>query len=480
MVNPLILNGQTQLFEGRSQYDRFIAVFWGIISSPEHREEFASLGITPADFGTHSIRKGSTTHVATGRTACPPIASICLRANWAMPGVLSWYIKYENAGDQFVGKCASGRSRNKKTFAASPSYWDFSTDGREAKEAHEDHLHSWLRDRLPEQAKQNLKIFAVHKMAVAAIAYHRTYLDEHLHPDSILRSSSIWSNDIPFDDKVVVKHPWDSTDDTPEITGVPLDIVLLVELESMHRKMAALKADLKSSFEATLIKQLDQREVGGSGFARGNEIVDKLETLIEKVSEVSRASQESPGELARSPFDDLPEVGDGGGCVSGDEDDVVIALDEPERMAPNKHSRIVKQHTQEQLSSRTLKVGYHHGRFNPLPASWRYPKGLTIIQLMNLWLIGSKTEHVPPLRKLSHDLIKHFDKKGKTRHKMKIVMGEVEHFARLEGVWLEVCWTEPAVTRMWSTIWPHLEPHLRTQTVKKMAKYLVKRAARAR
>ena len=162
MASPTILNGGVELFEGRSQYERFNAAFRGIVGSPEHREEFASLGMTQGDFGTHSIRKGAATHVSTGSTASPPIASICLRANWAMPGVLSRYIKYENAGDQFVGKCASGRSRNKETFAASPSYWDFSTDGREAKEAHEDHLHSWLRDRLPEQAKQNLKIIAVH------------------------------------------------------------------------------------------------------------------------------------------------------------------------------------------------------------------------------------------------------------------------------------------------------------------------------
>ena len=87
-----------------------------------------------------------------------------------MTGVLSQYIKYENAGDQFVGKCVSGRSRNKKTFTASLSYWDFSVDGCEAKEAYKDRLHSWLRDRLLDQAKKNLKIFAVHKMAVAAIA----------------------------------------------------------------------------------------------------------------------------------------------------------------------------------------------------------------------------------------------------------------------------------------------------------------------
>ena len=102
-----------------------------------------------------------------------------------------------------------------------------------ANEAYEDRIHSWLRDCLLDQAKTNLKIFAVHKMAVAAIAYHRKYLTKHLHPNSILRSSSIWNDEILFGDKVTIKHPWDSTDDTPEITGVPPDIMLLVELVSM-------------------------------------------------------------------------------------------------------------------------------------------------------------------------------------------------------------------------------------------------------
>ena len=47
---------------------------------------------------------------------------------------------------------------------------------------------------------------------------------------------------------------------------------------------------------------------------------------------------------------------------------------------------------------------------------------------------------------------------------MNLVMKEVEYFARLENVWLERRWTSPDVTKMWSTIWPHLEPHMRTLT----------------
>ncbi len=62
-----------------------------------------SLGMPPESFGTHSIRKGAVTYVATGSTSFPPIASICLLANWAMPGVMNHYIMFENAGDQFVG-----------------------------------------------------------------------------------------------------------------------------------------------------------------------------------------------------------------------------------------------------------------------------------------------------------------------------------------------------------------------------------------
>ena len=65
MVNPLILNGRTELVEGKSQYDRFNSIFTGIAGCEEWRNTFASPGITPTDFGTHSIRKGAATHMAT-------------------------------------------------------------------------------------------------------------------------------------------------------------------------------------------------------------------------------------------------------------------------------------------------------------------------------------------------------------------------------------------------------------------------------
>ena len=85
---------------------------------------------------------------------------------------------------------------------------------------------------------------------------------------------------------------------------------------------------------------------------------------------------------------------------------------------------------------------------------------------IHLWLIGSEKEHVPALKKLKLALLAHFDPAGRVRSRMKFVMREVEHLARLEGVWLEGHWNSAAVITMWSTIWRYLEPYLRTLTKK--------------
>ena len=260
-----------------------------------------------------------------------------------MPGVLNIYTKHENARDQLIGKCVSGRSRKSKAFAVSPPYWDFSAEGRETKEAFEDRLNSWIQDHLPEEAKNNLKVFAVYNLLMVSIVHSREYLEEHLHPDSILGYSPFWTDDTPLPEKVVVKYPWDPMSKTPEITGVQPDIMLLAEMESLQRKMQDLKDELKLSFESTLAEKLDQREIGGSGLARGNGILEKVEALLEKISQVSYAAQVSRAAFAPPPCNDPVEFRHGGGWVLGnEEEDIIMALGEPEQMVPNKRAQIIK------------------------------------------------------------------------------------------------------------------------------------------
>jgi len=49
---------------------------------------------------------------------------------------------------------------------------------------------------------------------------------------------------------------------------------------------------------------------------------------------------------------------------------------------------------------------------------------------------------------------------------MKSIMVEAEFLARVENVWIDGRWSSADVTKRWSTIWPDLEPHMRTLTTR--------------
>ncbi len=102
LTHPHIMNGECLMFDGASQYDRLNALLKEVVHHEDHAEEFGKLGLDVEYFGTHSIRKGSITHGTCGVVNGPPIASICIRANWKMPGIMNRYMRYESAGEEFV------------------------------------------------------------------------------------------------------------------------------------------------------------------------------------------------------------------------------------------------------------------------------------------------------------------------------------------------------------------------------------------
>ena len=51
--NSTILSGKSNLFEGKSQYERFNRILAKVID--DNVAKCIALGVTPSDFGTHSI-----------------------------------------------------------------------------------------------------------------------------------------------------------------------------------------------------------------------------------------------------------------------------------------------------------------------------------------------------------------------------------------------------------------------------------------
>ena len=262
------------------------------------------------------------------------------------------------------------------------------------------------------------------RMCAAALVYYNYFLKEHLHRYSMARTSIFLTETIPLANFVTTRYPWNNTSATPEMTVTPADLILMANMKYMKFIISDLKSLLETSFKTTLARDLDAREVGGSAYAQSKDIMTKLDTLLLRSTALSSSEPEHI------------EIDDTGGFVNI-EDDVVFFLEDEEKSANNMvdnpnilstgaRDRIVRQKNSKQRKSRTLTMGCHHCKLNPLPSTWQYTNGFTVIQLMKLCLIGNRKENVPPLAIAGADSVSHIDDGSRIFSKMRQVMSKVE------------------------------------------------------
>ena len=126
-------------------------------------------------------------------------------------------------------------------------------------------------------------------------------------------------------------------------------------------------------------------------------------------------------------------------------------VDNPILLSTGARDRIVQQKTCKQMKSRTLTMGYHHGKLNPLPSNWQYPNGCTVIQLINLWLIGNRKDNVPPLAIAGADFVSHINNGSRIFSKVRQVMNKVEEIGREDTVWVPYSQRNgETVNKLWS------------------------------
>ena len=114
---------QVKLFPGASQYDRYRKCLDRILAR-EGLQELESRGLSAENIGTHSTRKGAASFCSSGSTACPSNIAVHLRAGWALGGVQDRYLKYESAGDMFVGRTVAGLPIDNVAFATLPPFFE--------------------------------------------------------------------------------------------------------------------------------------------------------------------------------------------------------------------------------------------------------------------------------------------------------------------------------------------------------------------
>ena len=95
------------------------------------------------------MSKGVDTMVAAGYTVSPPIVALCIWAVWVLGGVKDKYLFRENAGDKYVGRCASCLDQLKKEFTVSPPYFYFTELCEIEKLDHKRQIRQFLETSLP-------------------------------------------------------------------------------------------------------------------------------------------------------------------------------------------------------------------------------------------------------------------------------------------------------------------------------------------
>ena len=182
LANPQVTEGM-KLFYSSDPYQRFSKALRKCLEDNE--EIFNEMGVDIDEIGTHSARKGAATHCSTGTTVSPPMASICLRAGWSMGPVKEKYIHYEKAGDQYVGRVATGLNVNSVEFAVSPPYFKFpAVDEGEGNSSIEDDIKNAITSLVPGGRRMSSQTFKLLTYCYASIAYHYDYLDRILHSRS--------------------------------------------------------------------------------------------------------------------------------------------------------------------------------------------------------------------------------------------------------------------------------------------------------
>lgn len=467
---PDVLRGDVPLFEGTNQYARYSSRM--LILYKESAEDLKAMGIDYKDLGSHSARKGVGTMVAAGCTVGPPIVPLCLRAGWALGGVKDKYLFRENAGDQYVGRCATGLPVTEKEFAVSPPYFDYSdlelADRLEMKKKIDQHLST----RIPHYSEIKANALNLLHYCFASICYSYEYLNENLHDECPLRNAAVFK-DIPEDiiKLAVIKYPWNKTKDTPRFTGIPPHVNSLAKLEEMEMTMKA----IPTRFMDMMKSEMDRRKFFASE-VNTHEITDAIKTMSEKivaellektgglriaVSENSTTTATTSTQLdrRRNGLVIENEDDDGDWCnrqltvtEDGGEDDGITTVNRRAEEAQLARER-VRQSSAQSVKKRQLLVGVHHGKLNPLPKAYTF-SAMTSLQLIQNWFIGDLRRNIPPLCRLDSKNVAFLTRGNNIRNKMVAFMRIVEQEAKEKDVWIERLgdWNHESVTRMWNAI----------------------------
>ncbi|OQR82152.1 hypothetical protein ACHHYP_16364 [Achlya hypogyna] len=207
----------------------FLTMTWNLMcrskstETPEERPAKRQKGekAKKKKHGTQSIRKGVVTYACSGSTGGPSVVSVCLRCGWSLGHVMERYFKYEQAGDQFVGRVVSGLPINGANFAIAPPHFVDNNNPT---------ISMQVARIFPGLANSPSMVGIAH-LLLASLVYHYDYLVSTLPPTHALLSSILFTDTTIRSSLAPLLAPLN--DATMLVTGVPPNVEIYRNLKNL-------------------------------------------------------------------------------------------------------------------------------------------------------------------------------------------------------------------------------------------------------
>ena len=361
------------LFAGTNQEVRFSKIFKKVLQ--ENEEAVRRLGFEIHELGTHSIRKGACTYL-TSLPGGPSAIATSLRGGWSMGNVQDRYFRYNEAGDQYVGRCLSLNPVLSINLASSPPYFVDTVDAE---------TDEWINGVVCSQFPFISEVPGFGKlvrMCTSSLIYHQRWIVESLCVNHVVRVSSYILRNAEAlerfarDELITVTYPWN--DATHTFSGVPPHVSLLQELRTVRMDQLS----LMNNFVDKVKEGLHDFGVNADRMseARLRQILDEFETtMTDRMNVMNRI-----------------ETGLNRNNNSGNHNE-------------QDNNRIE--------TGGGYRLHYYDGIYHRVPVDWRFPR-CGVYDLWRQWYIGDTVRQIPPLRFVQTVDVVHLNIIGLTRDEL--------------------------------------------------------------